>query len=666
MSPGKKTFYIYLLTLISVPLMVTPYTGNPFYFTKNSLIMIFGGIFIISALFLIFRYSQKKEFKSFDLFIDSRFDPGVIFFFFALIISTIFSININVSYTGTYLRPIGFEILVYIFLIYFLSAPFLANPNRRMLTLYALEITADIISLYAVLQFFQMDPFGFQWAQTFRPVSTVGNSVFLGGILLLVFPFSVYRLLERKKINITILSPLLIIYTIIISQTRTAYVALIVETGIILFLYPLINSQIQKSLFQKLKFSMLIFSGILLVITSLILIFPHNVFALRVLNILDFNNARWLLWRDSLSIFKKFPFSGCGLGTFPIAFEDVYTMQFKIRDVGGNYDNAHSNYLHTLCTMGIIGLTAYLFLIIRSSYLVFKSVFSDIHKLSRKLFYLCAISMFAGYIIFSIADFDDISVVLFLFAYLSVIRSGYVEDYKIKVLRVFGKLNNNFPPGFKIILFISSVFICYNIYISFIRLEADKDFGIAYALESRNLYQPSLDYYTSAVNLCGNNSYFKFRFGCTLFDYSLYGGNLNSSVKRNLLEKSKSVLIQATETYPFKKDCLLLVTIINYELGDTIEANKMKNDLLQRDSFFVSFRIALAQYYIYKKDFESALDQTLFVCKYDPANDHLNEMITLLLNNKESPDPVIYCRKILSINPRNEAAISFFNSYQKH
>jgi len=336
----------------------------------------------------------------------------------------------------------------------------------------------------------------------------------------------------------------------------------------------------------------------------------------------------------------------------------VYTMQFKIRDVGGNYDSAHSNFIHTLCSMGILGLAAYVFLIGRSLLLTFKSVFSGALKTGQKLFYLCASSMFTGYIIFGIADFDDITVLLFLFSYLCVIKSVYAADYRIKTTDIFGKLKI-FPASGKLVLSVLAVFLCYNVYVSFVRLEADKYFGIGYAFESKNMYQPAIDYYSRAINLCGNNSNFRYRLGCTLFDDALSGDNLNPSSRKALFAGSKSELLEALKTYPFKKDCLLLISIIDYEQGDTAGGSKIKNDLLARDSLFINFRVALAQYYLYKKDFNNAFGQALFVCTYDPANDRLPYIISSLLNDNASPDPQVYAEKILEADPENEIAAKY-------
>jgi hypothetical protein len=97
-------------------------------------------------------------------------------------------------------------------------------------------------------------------------------------------------------------------------------------------------------------------------------------------------------------------------------------------------------------------------------------------------------------------------------------------------------------------------------------------------------------------------------------------------------------------------------------MGDTIEAGNIKNRLLGRDSLMIAFRISLAQFYVKIKEYNNAMEQLLFLCHYDTENGMFLATINSLLQDKSFPDPLIFCKKILSINPENEAANRFINS----
>jgi O-antigen ligase len=643
-----------------VPLLLSSHAGNPLPISKNDSLTIIGGIFIILSSFLLFYGYKNKKKAGKGLYFEKEVDPYVTLFFIAAVISSIFSVNFYVSYFGYYTRPLGLEMYLYIFLVYIFSSVVLQDNRRIQDVMFIMECCAVIVSLYALVQYSGNDPLNLQAPEIRRPVSTLGNGVFLGGFLILVFPFSLMRTIQNRKFNISALFPFLILSAVIISQTRTAYAAVVVEIAIIILFYFIVTGTEDTGLYRKIKYSVLILGGIVILLCLLILFERDNVYVKRFINITAlFQNPRWLLWGESLKVFAKNPITGCGLCTFPAVFETVYSMSFKLNDVRNYYDNAHSNFVHTLCSMGILGFIAYLLLLGHTIYIHIKSIFSKILKPKQKLFYIGFFAMVCGYIIYGIADFDEVSIMFYFFIYLSILKMQFRSDNISQVYVFPSRIKPSLNKGVVVVFFLLSVFIFYNIYLTVRQISADRNFLTAYSLSSQKKFQVSFNYYLSAIELWESNSFYHYEYGGALLDYAVSDIRLNIEMKNNFLEKARSELLTATANYPSKNTCMGLVSIVDFELGNTTEAEKIENELLGRDSLLINYRFALADYFIQNREYNKAMDQLLFNCKYDPGDNRLSRTITVLLNDKNCPDPLSYCNKILAVDPKNEAAIYF-------
>src|SRR4030095_5169199 len=154
-------FIIFLFLLAVIPLTITSLTYNQTNLPKSSELLIFGTVYIISAfvvIYLQFFYGRKDDAGIF-LEYDKTFDPYVLLFFLAAVLSTIFSINPLVSYWGHYERSLGLAQYIYIILIYFFSI-YIFNDERRIVQAFsAIELTAVAVSVYTVLQYLNLNPF---------------------------------------------------------------------------------------------------------------------------------------------------------------------------------------------------------------------------------------------------------------------------------------------------------------------------------------------------------------------------------------------------------------------------------------------------------------------------------------------------------------------------
>jgi O-antigen ligase len=659
----RITFFCFILLLLAVPIVFTVHSGNPFQITKNDALKCISGIFLILTSFLLLYKFKSKKLINKSIILERSFDPYITLFFITAAISTIFSVNPALSYYGYYTRPLGFEIYLYIFLVYIFSSFVLQDKNRIQNVLTAMEICAVLISLYAILQYTGNDPLNIQPPGNRRSFGTLGNGVFLGGYLIIVFPFSLIRIIKIKKLNISALPTLIILGAIIISLTRTAYVAVIVETAVTILLYQFVINVKNDKLKKRLMFPIYVVGGIAILLFLFALLQKENVFVERFISIASiFQNPRWLLWRDSLKIFVEYPITGCGVSAFPIIFENFYSIEFKLYDLYNYYDSAHSNFIQVLCTMGILGIVSYLLLLGHTIYIILRSIFSKTLKPGQKITYIGFLSMIIGYIIYGIADFDEVTILFYFFICLSLLKSIYIMDNKLGVYYIQSETKTAIKKGIIPLFIIMFLFISYNFYISYQHIRADKYYEKAYLLTSQNKFRESLKYFDSALKLWENNSYYHYLYAGSLLVYASSDTSLNANAKYSLLGKAKSEFIIARENYPSRIECNSFICLTDYEMGDTIEAGNIKNRLLGRDSLMIAFRISLAQFYVKIKEYNNAMEQLLFLCHYDTENGMFLATINSLLQDKSFPDPLIFCKKILSINPENEAANRFINS----
>jgi len=622
-------------------------------------LVIFSAVFIL-LIFLNYFFGKRDNFI---LIFDKHLDPYVGFFLLAFILSALFSVNPYFSYNGYYGRMFAMEQIIYVFLLYFFSSTFLQDLDKREMIISFTQIAGFTVSAYAIVQCLGWDFLHLQPQGDNRPISSLGNGVFLGGFLLLCFPFSFSKVIERRKLDFSLLSSIVMLIAIILSQTRTAYVGVLIEFLLIMFLFSYIKNDKglnRGKLLRGLKNSFIVLGIILVLLATLVVFANDNVYVKRLFSISEiFENPRWLLWRDSFKILLAHPFTGSGVSTFPLVFEDVYSLQFKLLDVNSNYDNAHSNYVNILCTMGVIGIVAYLLVIIRSVLLALKSISSKVLNEAQKTRYIPFLAVIIGYVTYGLTEFDDLSIMLYLFVFLAILKSMYSEDNNLNLI-YFPKSPAKFSKLTVAFLFLILIsFLSYNVYRTIYKIQADRSFALANSNLSANDYQSSFDNYKNAIRLWNDNSYYHFQYGWVMLNYGSYYLNNTPTLKHEYLSNAKSKFEIAETNYASKRDCLGYIAISDYELGDTIEAEKIKNDLLSRDSLFVTFRSLLAAFYIKKGNFAPAMDQLLFICRYDRHSKALNNNIVDIINNKKCPGVKEFCQKILAIDPANENAMKY-------
>lgn len=183
---------------------------------------------------------------------------------------------------------------------------------------------------------------------------TFVNKNHFAGMLVMVLPFAWLLFWERKREHLSFallladrramaaaFSVLLLLITLVGSQSRGAWLALAV--GLVMALLLNIRGQ------ALLRFALV---GVAVVSTLGLLIGVGLESIQQLLGSREHDYQRMLQWEDTIAMVPDFWLLGSGLGTYDLVFT-----QFKSADLGYfRYDHAHNDYLEFLVTTGGAGL----------------------------------------------------------------------------------------------------------------------------------------------------------------------------------------------------------------------------------------------------------------------------------------------------------------------
>lgn len=657
-------YYILAFLIFILPLIFTKHVEGIFTTTKSAVFRILSCVFFISI--FIYLWDKIKQNKI-EITINKAIDAAVLFIYFSAVISTIFSLNPYVSIFGQYTRQIGLITYTIITLLYFLSSFILLDKKNINNLLFIMTLSGAFVGIYSLLQYFGFDPFGIQPAAYTRPVSSMGSSVFAAGLMVMVLPFAIIQVLNFKSLTLYIIFALILFFIlagIVISQTRTVYAAALVELILFCLVYPYaLKPEINK--FKKArKAGLIILCSLIILIIIIILIFPESIFIKRFKGIVNIQKTeRWGLWLATLNMFRHYPIVGTGLSAYSIGFEDFLTTALKHKDPFVFYDHPHSNYLNALATMGVIGFAAYLYLLFTAVRYSVGAIFK--YQESRIVFtaFLC---MFSGYIVYGMADFDEITHLVYLYILLAVFKSVLFLAGK----RTSIKLNTGKPrlkTMFAFTAAVIAIFSLFNIYAAYIDFKADNIYsdGInTYNSGYKNINELNAEF-TKVIEL---NPRPEYRYACAQYNYLYCTVNpvLDSGKCKTLLKIADDQLAIALKDYPAKYICQKLLSLVKYYEGDTAKAEELKKEVFVKDSVSSHFRMELARYYFKNNKEEPALEQLYTVNKYDPKNTDAYFTLTVyMIYRKEYSNAEEYCNKILKFQPGNQRAIYFLNEIRK-
>lgn len=340
----KIQFFLFLLTLFSLPLFETP---------KNILITLGLILFII-------RHYINRDLKQ------SLFSNDTRLGFLLLSLASLLS-SVSTLYPTLALR--GFVDLMKMYIVFIILMDFrdIKSLNLIVLVLVAATVIAIIWGYYQVftgkLNQFEL-----------KSVGHVNHtSIYLGLCLLVTSSLSTSNKIELRTHYrlFLIVSSVLIAYTIIFAGSRATIVALV-----FVFLSAVLFSKIPKKIIIISIFIAIILSFVLLNY----MLFPNSLLFSKTYSFSDTSLLERLkIWSDAWRMFKENPILGVG------------AKHFKFYCSLKNGTHAHNLFLNTLAQLGIIGFMALIYLIFR--------VATDLRKSDRSNPFWCSAVLGLGFVL---------------------------------------------------------------------------------------------------------------------------------------------------------------------------------------------------------------------------------------------------------------------------
>jgi len=413
---------IFLITI--VPLIINPRAFDYWYRPKiestYALLIIAGIAWLIKAMFKDRSFLWKSNPLTFTLMC----------YVSAAALSTIFSIDVRRSLYGDPLRVEGLcTILAYIALV-FLFINQVKTQNLAKKLFVGLILGATLVSLYGLVQYFGYNPTEHFFYKHFRRGpgvgSTIGNPNFLGKYLVLIIPVVFSLCLGKFSFRISAilgLSLSICFAALIATFTRASWLGAVVGLVVLLFF------GFKNSLLLSRGKRIIMCGLILLLIAILFNIYSPGHSAKKVtsrkqketgkvvkrtISAFEIKKGRGVatrlyVWEKALHLIKEKPWFGYGLETFEIAFKKYHMEYMRIFNDRISIDRAHNNYIDTAFSLGLIGLGAYLAVIVTFLCHLFnllKKTDDNFHK----LLYVGILSGYCGYLINDLFIFSVASV----------------------------------------------------------------------------------------------------------------------------------------------------------------------------------------------------------------------------------------------------------------
>lgn len=372
-------------------------------------------ILYISLPVLVYIYISdiKKKRRKLDIF-----DFIVYGITFVSILSTLCSIDKNIAIFGKDFRHEGLlSVLSYLYL--FLNWHVNGNVKDAKKYIKLIVIISVLNSIYSLFQMYTNLNFIVRYKDHLNLTMAsgmIGNPNFFGSLIVTSLSILTYSFfIDNNSLTKKALLIILLFVSLINCQSTgpmLTYFIVLLFSIFYLFKYKFFNKKRFIYIVLLLSFTFIFVNRINTIYNSSFDI-SNRSDELSISGIKETiksgGNGRITIWKNSLNIFKKYPWLGVGYDNFHLAYPNEKTNGITLSIVSGEikksnnsvliFDNAHNVYLHQLVSTGIFGLILFLMLYM----LTFISALKSRDKLNFILL--------GGFIAYSIQGFANINVV---------------------------------------------------------------------------------------------------------------------------------------------------------------------------------------------------------------------------------------------------------------
>ncbi|MBP9759622.1 O-antigen ligase family protein, partial [Candidatus Dojkabacteria bacterium] len=369
-----------------IPLVFYKGTSELFEFNKIVTLYTFTAL-IVSAWAL-----QSIRIKKF-IFRKTILDLPLIIYLSIYLISALFSIDPRTSWLGYYSRFNGGFISQICYAILYWAFVSNINAKQALHSMYFMLLATILASILAIGEKFgifgtcALMGFGYKescWVQDVqtRVFSTLGQPNWLAAMIVALIPLTWYFLISSQfsksksspKIFWFLIS-ILFFVTLLFTKSRSGLLAFGIEAIIFwgLFFY--------KEKLKYLKEFLIFFFATLVLFISVwklnsVHITPNPVPTGPVLESggTESGTIRKFVWIGAVNVFLHYPIFGSGPETFAFSYPMFKTVESNLTSEWDFiYNKAHNEFLNYLANTGILGFSAYLFLIFYSIVVLWKS-----------------------------------------------------------------------------------------------------------------------------------------------------------------------------------------------------------------------------------------------------------------------------------------------------
>jgi len=397
--------------IVGIPLLVIP-----FLYSKQLIDPVLIPKFLAFSIYLLFfLFFISRKYARGNTGIFSIIKNGLFLFYLLYFLIA----GISLCYTSNFAEglfewlKIGLSFIFLLSLtVYYQSSNDLEFNSSKAITLLAL-----IISIAGLIQFFMLaDQQAITHNTAYNISLTFAHKNLFAQIMGLTIPFSIYcsfryRSWLRIICVLTVFSTLCLI---IITLSRTVWLALIIGTCSTLVLYIIIESKTIRLILLKKYWKVILLIVIvpfIAVITSTLIYSKYDTigtFKKQFSSISNIHHGsvkdRIQLWEKSSRLINKSPLFGSGLGSWEIEILQFGTKGMKSEDGVVFYQRPHNDFIWLLCETGILGFGCFA--------LIFVAFFSYVIRILRssnenhtKLFYYLLFFGLCEYLVFTCFSF---------------------------------------------------------------------------------------------------------------------------------------------------------------------------------------------------------------------------------------------------------------------
>ena len=335
-----------------LPIIIIPVKGIPDIFNVAK-----GPVLALGSLYLIYLLFKVKT------QLITRANLVLAIYLFFVLVSSFFAYKPLLALVGMSNnagRVEGFLTLFFYAVLFYASREHMRLTKKNIVFFF---IVQSVVAVYAILQFYHIDPLVEYLNYNKGAYATIGNQNFLATLaLLLLISSSGFYLSEKKQHYIFF--PMVFFGALLASNTRGCWLALIVISLLSLYVLG----------YRMLWRRYLILIGALFIMFFTMNLFSGSKIQQRTKTIkreLNINNewagsGRALIWKMSYDIVKTHPFLGAGPENLKEALKQTKNKRAYSygKLTGHTVDKAHNELLHIAAVSGIPALISYLLFIL--------------------------------------------------------------------------------------------------------------------------------------------------------------------------------------------------------------------------------------------------------------------------------------------------------------